>query len=250
MDNRYLGNVLAEMKELFDEQGYVLKEDGTYNNGKNAVKVEYADESQSYVLSMALVENETVGEYKTVNSWLFDDSQNESDAVAVGIDFSESIRENTGVKQSRRLINQVELPTVSKTDTYNVTALTKKFLDIFPNYKETYKEHVTKYGNFLYLDFFGTYFVPEIKNIYKAGNKKQCKKLTDMLESAYVNGDKEAVNALVAVLSAACTDADIKSALFEYLGENTHFKNSIENFIPKVAKSGKLHDLLIKDGAL
>ncbi len=247
MDNRYYDKVIGEMKELFDEQGFVLKEDGSYNNGKRAVKVVYDDAAQSYVLSMALVENDNVGEYKTVNSWLFDDSQLEADAESVGMDFCESVRENIGAKNVKRIINQVDLPTVSKGETYNVTALTKKFLDVFPNCKESYKAHVTKYGNFLYLDFFGDYFVREIVGVYKSGNKKQIKKLTDTLENAYVSGDKEAVNALVAVLSAACVkDSGAKDGLFEALAENAHFKNSIVNFIPKVQKAGKLNDLLVK----
>ena len=43
------------------------------------------------ILSVADIEEGKAGEYRDVNSWLFDDSQNAKDAVAVGIVISISI---------------------------------------------------------------------------------------------------------------------------------------------------------------
>lgn len=247
MDNRYYKNVIAEMEPLFKEQGFVLQDDGCYKNDKRAVKIEYDGEKQSYVLSLARIDEGQIAEFVEVSSWLFDDSQTEKDAESVGIDFSETLRENIGAKKNTRITAQVELPYVSKNDDYNVTALSKKLLDYFPQFKEPYKEHVTKYGNFLYLDFFGTYIVPQITAVYNAGDKKAIKRLTDIFENAYVVGDKEAVNVLIAIISAAIIeDETAKTNLIASLGENTHFISAVESFMTFGFKNAKVRKALLK----
>ncbi len=247
MDNRYYKNVISEMQSLLDEQKFVYQQDGSYKNDKRAVKVVYDEEKQSYVLMLARIDEGELAEFVEVSSWLFDDSQNEKDAASVGIDFCETLRENLGVKVNTRVSAQVDLPYVSKTDDYNVTALTKKLLDFFPQFKDAYKEHVLKYGNFLYLEFFGTYFVPQITAVYQKGDKKITKKLTDIFENAYVLGDKEAVNALVAVVSAAVIeDETARKNLFASLGENKHFISSVESFLSYGFKNPKIRKLLLR----
>ena len=246
MDNRYYHKVIAEMQDLFTEQNFVSFEDGSFRNDKRAVKVEYNDERQSYVLLLAEVSGETVGEYAEAAAWLFDDTQTEKDAESVGIDFCETVRENIGAKVSRSVNSAIELPSVSKGDSYNVTALTKKMLDVYPALKDSYKSHVAHYENFLYLDFYGTYVVPQIKATLLENNKKNVKKLMDVLENAYVQGDKEAVNLMVVTLAAVCTDQKAKANLMEAFGDNKHFASAVENFIPALGKNSKLKKLLLK----
>ena len=49
----------------------------------------------------------------------------------------------------------------------DIAGFTKKMLDVFPTLKDEYKAHITKYGNFLYLNFFGEYLVPVLKNLFE-----------------------------------------------------------------------------------
>ena len=246
MENHYFDSVIAEMKPLFDEQGFSLQEDGSYKNDKKSVKVEYDEKSLMYRLFMAEVTEEGVGEYTEVSSWLFDDTQNAKDAESVGMDFSETVRGKIGAKLTRKTDAQVDLPAFSKDGAFNVTAFTKKVLDVFPTLKDAYREHIAKYGNFLYLDFFGIYLVPELKKVYTENNKKAVKKTTEVFTNAYISGDKEAVNVVVAVLSAAATDEKVKANLFAALDGNDHLKKSVESFIPCVRKNSKLSKLLLK----
>lgn len=248
MDNRYFDNVIEEMQSFIDENGF--KEiDGGFANEKKAFAVKYNEEKQMYILSVADIEEGKAGEYRDVNSWLFDDSQNAKDAVAVGIDFVSSLRKELGIKSARRSANlsAIDMPTASKGDVIDISGFTKKILDVFPTLKDLYKEHVSVYGNFLYINFFGEHLVPILKNLFETGTKKQIKKFYDILENAYIKGNKETVNISVAILCAAANNSETATAAVrEMLAENSHFLASFDNFLPVFSKNKKLTAALIK----
>lgn len=248
MDNRYLENVIAEMKPFFDENGFKLT-DGVYKNDKKVAAVEYNEERQMYVLKTADITEDGSFELAEVSAWLFDDSQNAKDAEAVGIDFTSTLKSEMGIKHTRSATaaNAIDLPTVSKDGTYNITAFTKKVLDVFPTLKDEYKSHVAVYGNFLYLNFFGEKLVPQIKSVLLENNKKNVKKLFDVFQNGYLHGDRDTVNTIVAVVAAACVnDETVKSNAVAALGENKHFVDSLTQFIPVVSSNKKLSSALLK----
>ena len=248
MDNRYLENVIAEMQPFLDENGFKAV-DGIYKNDKNAVAVEYNDDRQMYILKMASIEEDGSFELGEASAWLFDDSQNAKDAIAVGMDFTNTLKEKMGIRSKRLATSAsaVDLPTASKDGSYSVTSFTKKMLDVFPTLKDEYKEHVAMYGNFLYLNFFGEKLVPQIKEVLLENNKKNVKKLFEVLQNGYIQGDAETVNAIVAVLAAACVnDETAKANAVAALGDNKHFADAITQLIPVLAKNKKLTAALLK----
>lgn len=248
MDNRYLENVIAEMQPFFDENGF-KEVDGVYKNDQKVAAVEYSDERQMYVLKTADVAEDGSYELIEVSSWLFDDGQNAKDAEAVGIDFTSTLKAQLGIKHTRSssFANAIDLPAVSKDGTYNITAFTKKVLDVFPALKDDYKEHVAIYGNFLYLNFFGEKLVPQIKSILLENNKKTVKKVFDVLQNGYLQGDRDTVNTIVAVVAAACAnDETAKNNAIAALGDNQHFIDSLTQFIPVVMSNKKLSAALLK----
>lgn len=248
MDNRYLQNVIDEMQPFFTENGF-KEADGIYKNETKVVAVEYSDERQMYVLKTADIAEDGSYELTETSSWLFDDSQNAKDAEAVGMDFTSTLKDQLGIKHTRSssFANAIDLPSVSKDGAYNITAFTKKVLDVFPALKDDYKEHVAVYGNFLYLNFFGEKLVPQIKTILLENNKKSVKKVFDVLQTAYVQGDRDTVNTVVAILAAACVnDETAKANAIAALGENKHFIDSLTEFIPVISSNKKLSAALLK----
>lgn len=249
MDNRYFDNVISEMSNFFDENGFKFDGVDVYSNDKKSAKIEYNEEKQMYILWVADIDEEkNVGEYAKVNAWLFDDSQNAKDAEAVGIDFVNSLRKELGIKLKRNTnVDGIDLPTAKKSDIMDINSFAKKMLDVFPTLKDDYKNHIAVYGNFLYLNFFGEYLVPAIRNYLASANKKQIKKFFDIFEDIYIKGDKDTINTILAVLTAVgyknekC-DEVIKSAL----SDNTHFLLSYTSFIPVFAKNKKLLKAFIK----
>lgn len=248
MDNRYFENVIKEMQPFFDQNGF--KEiDGVYKSDKKVASVEYNDERQMYILKTADIAEDGSYELAEANAWLFDNSQNAKDAEAVGIDFTSTLKAELGIKHTRSATaaSAVDLPTASKDGAYNVTAFTKKMLDVFPVLKDEYKAHVARYGNFLYLNFFGEKLVPQIKAVILENNKKNVKKLFDVFQNAYLQGDRDTVNTVVAVIAAACVGDDkVKENVIAALGENKHFIDSLTQFIPVISSNKKLSAALLK----
>ena len=235
------------MQPFFNDNGIVLKDD-LYCNEKKAIKVNYDDARQMYTLSVADIEDGNVSEFNEINAWLFDDSQNARDAVAVGIDFVTSLRKEFGIKRQRAVANVVDLPTATKDGSANISSFTKKVLDVFPALKDEYKNHVNTYGNFLYLSFFAEHLVPRVIRLFEEGTTKQVKKFYEILTPAYTKGDKDTVNAIIAVLAAAAYKNDkVTEGIKNMLNEDKHFLASFEMFIPVFAKNTKLKSILVKE---
>lgn len=240
MDNKYLENVLSELNPFFEENSF-KEVDGNFTNDNKSVSVKYDDARQMFVLSVADVTDGNVGEFTEINAWLFDDTQNARDAVSVGIDFTNSLRKEMGVKRTRAINTNIDLPTATKGDNMNISSFTKKMLDIFPALKEEYKNHIATYGNFLYLNFFGKHLIPRLVTLFEDGTKKQVKKFYIVAEDFYIKGDRDTVNTLIAVLTAASyKNQKVDEGIKEMLSENSHFLTAYEAFKPAFAKNKKL----------
>lgn len=234
------------MQPFFDENGIKAK-DGIFVSETKAIDVKYDENRQMYLLLVADIEEGNIGEFAEVNAWLFDDSQNARDAESVGIDFVNSLRKIFGVKVRRNTNGIVELPTASKNGNVDIAAFTKKVLDVFPALKDEYKNHVSAYGNFLYLNFFGEHLTPRLIRLFEEGTKKQIKKFYDILENAYMKGDKDTVNATVIVLAAAAhNNQKVDAGIKEMLTENKHFLASYTAFVPVFEANKKLVATMIK----
>lgn len=246
MDNRYYNQVVEEMKPFLTEQGFTQRADGDFHGESKVFRVTYDEPRQMYLLFAAeRTQNGTVGEFSEISAWLFDDSQNEKDAVSVGIDFTETLRKQLGIRNKRAVNAAVDLPSADKTGALTVSGFTKKILDIYPQFKDDYKEHITVYGNFLYLNFFGKTLVPQIRTVLLESNKKSIKKLMDLMDGAYAQGDRETANTVVAVLSAAAVkDEACKAALTEALAERPLLKSAVESFIPLFNRNKTLRTAL------
>lgn len=245
MDKKYFDALISEMQVLLDGQKFVLEGD-VYKNEQKAVKIEYNEEIKQFQLLIADVADGEAGEFAVASSWLFDEGQNERDAAAVGVDFADTLREKLGVKKAKTVAS-VELPVADKSESASIAALTQKLLAVFPQFKDTYKASVQKYNKFLYLDFFAENFVPAIKQLIDAGNKKQAKKLFDMLSDMYNTGNGETTDAVVALLCAAgFNDAEKTEFINEQIADNQHLKTALNQFALILNKNKKLQEALIK----
>lgn len=249
MDNKCYEAVIAEMQPLLDGQKFIA-DGNVYKNETKTVKVCFDEESKLFSLWVADVTDGEMGEFSVLSSWLFEDDQTAKDAAAVGVDFADTLRSHMGLKKTTRdLSANIALPTFEKGDAVTVTTLTQKLLAIFPEYKDTYKASVAKYGKFLYQDFFMTNFVPSIKVLLsgKAANKKPIKKLFDMLSELYVEGDGETVDQIIAIIAAAIYDNDEYIAIFkEYTEGNEHLQKSVEELLVFIKNNKKLRAALIR----
>ena len=240
--------VIAEMKPFFDSQGFVKSGD-VFKNEQYEVKIWYDEEIKCFKLGLAQIEGDVTGELAVLENWLFDETQTEKDAVAVGVEFTDTLRSKLGIKKTaaRGGAADISLPLTEKGESVNILTLTQKLLAIFPEKKETYKESVAKYGKYLYVDFIAGEFVPEIKELLASekSNKKQIKKLFDMLSETYVDGDKTTADMIVALISAAIFgDENLTAAATPYFSENQHLKTCVNELTTELKINRKLRAAL------
>lgn len=245
MNEKCYDAVINEMKPLLDGQKFVC-EGEVFKNEKKAVRVSYDESAKVFVLSLADVTEDSVGDFAVASTWLFDENQTEKDAAAVGVDFADTLRQALGLKAVRGTAN-VALPTAEKGESINILTLTQKLLAMFPEFKEDYKREVALYGKFLYVDFFTEKFVPQIKALIASGNKKQLKKLFDMLDEMYVNGDSATTDMVISLIAASVYGDEKNTATAaEYMAENTHMKICVNELLSQIKKNKKLKAALIK----
>ena len=203
-----------------------------------------------YTLSVADFEqeNNSFGDMREINAWLFEEGNSEKDAVSVGLDFAISLRKEFGIKTTRTLNNIANLPTATKDGATNVTAFSKKVLDVFPALKEEYKNHVATYGEFLYLSFYGEHLRPRLIRLFEEGTKKQIKKFYDIIDVAFRKGDRDTVNTAIIILAAAAyKNQKVTDSIKEMLSEDKNFLSSFESMVPIFASNSKLVKTMIKD---
>lgn len=247
LDKKYFDSIYSEMKQFFEENA-ITEKDGFFANEQKAITVNYDEARKMFTLSVADIVEGNVCEYREINAWLFDEGHNERDAVAVGIDFVNSLQKEFGIKATRNFNNMIELPTASKDGSTNVHAFSKKILDVFPALKEEYKTHISTYGNFLYLNFYGEHLRPRLIRLFEEGTKKQIKKFYDVVCDAYEKGDRDTVNTAVIILvAAAYNNEKVTEVIKEMLKDNTHFLTAFQMEIPFFAKNAKLKEALIKE---
>ncbi len=240
MENRFYDVITAEMQSFLDEFGFKA-ENGIFISATKALKIEYNEEKSLYNLFMADCAEGNVGEYALVSSYLFDNTHGQKDAVSVGIDFVDSAKKALGVKNARKSVGETELPTAGNgSGAVTVSVLTAKLLATYPELKETYKKETAEKGKFLYLDFYTTYFVPEIRKTLDSGAKKNIKKLIDLFGELFVTGDKATSTLIVAILAAAIgKDANRFKTVTDKTEDYPHLISAVNNEISVLATNKK-----------
>lgn len=213
MAHKYYENILAGLKDFFSSQGLTASPDAPeiYLNDKKAVRIDYDDQRHLFLLKAADIEEGQPVEFRQLSSYLFDDSHGPNDAKAVAYDFEESLQKEFGVKKGRAAgSSQAELPSKAvKGETPNVEALANRFLTLFPQFKDAYKEHVAEYGELLYGEFFLKTAAPHLRTLAEDKNKKALAKYFAMLEELYAEGDKNVAGTITYVIIGGAFGPDL-----------------------------------------
>ncbi len=248
MDNRYLEFVVAEMQSILDEKAFKQTEEGVFANNDKQIKIVYDEARQLYRLIACDIAEGGFGEERELSAYLFDDSQTKRDAASVGLDFADTLKKELGIKRSRANNNAtaIDLPTASKNAQMTVAGFTAKLLAVYPEFKETYKESVAKNGMYLYLEFFRETLTPKIAEVLSSGTDKQIKKIVDLLNGCYIDGDKETGTLIIAILSVACEQSEgLLAKISEIQGKDSYLVPLVRNFLPELKNNKALREALI-----
>ncbi|MBE6729211.1 MAG: hypothetical protein E7568_03120 [Ruminococcaceae bacterium] len=238
----YYDSLIKFLSDFFKENSITEKEDGTFLAGDKSFAIKYNEATKCYDLLFA----ESGEDFKTVSSYLFDETQTEKDVESVAIDFTDTLRKKLSIA-AKRSASSVALPTAQGGDKCDLNALTQKLLAIFPANKETYKAHVADNNRFLATAFYKEYLIPDITALLVSGNKKQVKKFCDAVIDIFVHSDDEAAAYSVGAVAAACHgNSDSLALVKEYSDECPTFYSNVLHFSNKLKASKKTRDALIK----
>lgn len=246
MENHFYDVVLKQLEEFIAEQGFAKCEDGSYANEVKCFKVEFDQDAGLYNLYMADAADEP--EYATISSWRFNDEKGEKEAATIGRDFLDTLRTKMGVKPNyAKNAANVPLPKKGGAKAGDINALTQQMLAVFPKYKDVYKSHVAEYGEFLYINFFTNTVVLDIRQALDEQNKKQLKKIFDVLCDLYVEGDRATQNAVaVTIITGAISDSKERfETAISYMEDCTYLKTAVTQLNREyTAKNKKLKSMI------
>lgn len=250
MNSQILEKITEQLKGIIESGNFAVDDEKTvFTNDKLSFKISHDEERKLLLLDVAGVSDSgEVGEYENASSWLFENPEDLRDAESAGLDFLDTLKGKLGIRFARTGKNgEIAMPSKEKTgNSLNIEVFCAKTLAVYPQFKDEYKAHVSRYGTFLYIDFFKTTLMPKVGEVLDENNKKNIKKLFAMLNEFYTDGDRAAQNVVVGVVlcgAVADNEARYNTAL-EALEEMAYLKTAFVNIVARYKKDKKLREML------
>ncbi len=253
MNIQFLKEVSDVLKDVLIENGYSTEgqELGTFVGEFKTYKVSYSDDKKTFTVGVAPTDTESFTE---LSSWYFDESDHgPKDTLCIGEDFLEAVAKDLGVtviKASDGTTKEVALPEKAAAGVEPaIDAFAQKFLALFPQYKEDYKEMVARYGDFLYIEFFKRYGIAKMKELMadEQKNKKQLTKYWTMLGDMHYEGELIVGDIICTVILAGTfgNDPAAYDAVAEkYLADYPFLKGSGRAAVYNYKRSKKLRAVI------
>lgn len=248
MNEQVLAKITEQLAGLIETNGFTANTEGdAFQNDRFAFRISHDSDKKMLFLDVAEVsEAGEVGEYSNASSWLFEE-ENLRDAESAGLDFLDSLKGRMGIRGVRTSRSgEVAMPRREAGATPNIEALCVKTLAIFPQFKETYKEHVAHYGSLLYIEFFKSTLMVRLGELLDENNKKSLKKVFAMLCELYTEGDRAVQNVIVGIVLGGAVRGNEKryQIALEYLEENEYLKSAFVNIVARIGKDKRFAEML------
>lgn len=199
----FMGELLEQLAPVFKELKFEKSEGDIMLRNDFAIKIDYDEDSQIINLKGAKAEEGKQLEFIILSQYLFDESHSERDLKAVVLDFEDTLRSELGEKKITAR-KQIALPTRANAgETPTIEAFTKGFLDIFPQYRDAYRQMMSEKGGFLYVEFYKHYGIEKMLELANGlGTDKQLGKYLTFLNKYYTEGDRYVVATISTIIFA------------------------------------------------
>jgi len=174
-----------------------------YRGQKGRVKIEYSEEKLALYLADADDESADSDMTRASLTLLELDTYDERDLRYIFDEFAETFENFFGVKKTQA--GKLKLPTpVSKNAaktgalSYDPLTLGNRFVGIYQEFKDDYRDNIEKYGEFLAEEFFIEYGNKAVLATIKGNDKIKIRKLFNLLNEIYEDGTNE-TQSLIAV---------------------------------------------------
>lgn len=253
MNIQYLKEVTNVLDEFMESNGFSSKDQdsGVYKGEFKTYRVAYNDDKKEFTVS---VTPSDVENYTVLSSWYFDENNHGAkDSLCIGEDFLEAVAKDAGVKVVKTAdgsTKDIVMPEKAAVGTEpTIEAFTQKFLAMFPQYKDPYKEMVAKYGDFLYVEFFKRYGVEKMQELMadETKNKRQLTKYWNMLGDMHYEGELVVGDLICVVILTGAFGKDpakFDAAADKYLAEYPFLKASAKASVHDYKNNKKLRKIL------
>ncbi len=230
--------VLGKVREYVAPLGFEEKENSCFAKEDLCFTVVYDEASKTFNLLCKEGEDE-----KKISAWLFDESHRKKDAEVIGEDFCDCIRSKLGIKKERPATTaDIALPKSGKKDgAMTMDQFTQRFLAVYPQYKDDYKENVAANGGFLPVEFYRTRGAEKLRELAEGGNKKQLDKMLSMLNEFYCQGDRQVSDTVMALFfgGAFCKNKELFNSVVENMADYPFLKSGAVEIVNVAAKNKK-----------
>ena len=228
MENKIFDLIRGRVADALKDRKFKLKEDQVTNeeNGSRralfvsedrAIEIVWDAGAKRYQLNTAAVADGEIDEIsKTISTWLFDpETHGEPDAKTIANDFEDSIRDIYKKPMTKSQAKEA----VKKMRSNNLDGFIKRFLTAFPQYGDVYDANVEYYGELLPDTFLQESMVAYMMEMLRQKKNAQLKKLFELLNEAYENGDAQVRSAVsVTVLRNVLESEEIADLAETYMG--------------------------------
>ncbi len=249
MDFKYEKELRELLVPIFDELGFKENEGEIFLKEGYAAKLDYNSETSLLSLLGAKPKEGESLDFISLSAYLFDDTHSVRDLKAIAIDFEETLRNELGAKKQKAAA-KVAMPTkVAAGETPTIESFTKIFLDIYPQYRDAYKETVSANDGFLYVSFYLKHGVEVMKQLSGGGKQteKQLGKLINFLDKHYTEGDKAVSSLIPTVFFGAAfyndTEKVFESVVLPKLEGMTYLRQAAVNSVNLAKKDKKLQEM-------
>ena len=246
MNAEALDIILEQLEPVFEKKGFSPKGEeaaGQYSNGEVTVRIVFLEDKNLFELHLCRsAEITEASQWDVLSSWLFLPDYGEKDAKSIGFDFADSLKSALGIKPEKSRSNGVDLPGKGNPgDSPTPEVLAQRFLAVFPQYKDAYRDHVAANGVCLYVSFFEEYAVPHLRGLLRENNAKHLQKFMEFLNEVYTLGNKDA-QALVScvILGGAIEhDKELLQTAESYMEEYPYLKTATRHMFHYLAHHKK-----------
>ena len=198
-----------------------------FKSDSGSYRLVYDDDSNILAFECAYDVDGSTSEFNTVSRLLLE-PENVDDREVRSLS-NEIIEEVERLFKTNKKVNleKVKMPkAVSRTKakngliSYDVDSLANRFGALYPDFKDTIKQNIVDYGEFLPETFFAEYGNERVLSVIKNGSDAERKKLFKLLNEIFEDGTNEVQDIIAAAVLhqiSVCGDAHFYLSVFFFL---------------------------------
>lgn len=176
----------------------------------------YKDKQHTILRECPMTEDGPDNNWKTLATWIFDPERDTmKEASSIANDFCDVLSAPSAIKKAK------QAKKTKKSDDGNADPLflSKRFITLFPDIKDEIREEQDCYYPFRGVTFARASIVPRVNQLVHSGNKGELKKLGNILNTQYVNGDADTRSIITIVILNSIPESD-ESKIEEFLSDD------------------------------